>query len=214
MYKSGEWFDTGAPETGYTYLNPKNYRMDETSQNYVIRPFGKNEICLHIDDGCMGGGNSIGHPNNGRIDWVDPGDDSKPGDNNDFLDIKWGNNWDTNNDNKVNIGSDNLNGNFDPDRWKVFHYCLFVDVAWHDKSVGGTGERKGDDLFLGVTKLKSWSSEDNGQIAKTFIHELGHNFDLDDNTGKSMDQGASTVVDYTSTHWANIKLDEVATTPD
>ena len=33
-----------------------NYRMQETPQNLVIRAFGRHDITLHIDDGCMGGG--------------------------------------------------------------------------------------------------------------------------------------------------------------
>ena len=35
------------------------HRMLETSQNLVIRAFGRHDITLHIDDGCMGGGNEL-----------------------------------------------------------------------------------------------------------------------------------------------------------
>ncbi len=35
------------------------YKMSETAQNLVTKPFGKHDIALHIDDGCMGGGTSV-----------------------------------------------------------------------------------------------------------------------------------------------------------
>ena len=35
------------------------HRMEETAQNLVIRAFGRHDITLHIDDGCMGGGTKI-----------------------------------------------------------------------------------------------------------------------------------------------------------
>ncbi|RLF72686.1 MAG: hypothetical protein DRN35_00185, partial [Thermoplasmata archaeon] len=45
----------------------EGHRMEERPQNLVIRAFGRHDITLHIDDGCMGGGGNIGR----HDDYVD-----------------------------------------------------------------------------------------------------------------------------------------------
>ncbi|RLF68594.1 MAG: hypothetical protein DRN57_03490, partial [Thermoplasmata archaeon] len=55
----GRWYADGSVGKYYVPGFTIEYRMKEGAQNKVIRPFGKHDIALHIDDGCMGGGNSI-----------------------------------------------------------------------------------------------------------------------------------------------------------
>jgi len=89
----GRWYADGSGGKYYVPGFTIEYRMKEGAQNKVIRPFGKHDIALHIDDGCMGGGEAIDYLpvlawSMGRNSVCMPGSD------NDFWDVKWGNGWD------------------------------------------------------------------------------------------------------------------------
>lgn len=89
---------------------------------------------FHIDDGCMGGGTSISHIAPINFDPI-------AGNDNDFYDVKWGNGWDVNGNNQVDIGTDNLHGNFNVNRLGIFHYCImgheYADFPGSSGKAGG-----------------------------------------------------------------------------
>jgi len=189
------------------------HRMLETSQNLVIRAFGRHNITLHIDDGCMGGGGqTIPHPGHNRItfDDTDPNNPNYP----DFMDYK---------------GTQaNPSGYFEWNRKGIFHYCIFVhDIWWKNPQTGqwsdlpaGIAEQGGDDLMIAEEHV---NSETDG-MAKVFMHELGHNLDLTHKTTKAtvmftiMDppQGAESanVIDYLSTEWSILNVASFTTSVD
>jgi hypothetical protein len=159
----------------------------------------------------MGGGGPIPHQDS--ITWHD-----------DVLDIKWGENWDTNGNGRVDIGTDNLHGNFDVNRWKIFHYCLFV----HTKDGGGLGTSEGpnwgfgDDFVICDANIggDGWDNDWNWithEIKETslFMHELGHNIglwhpedddDVPDLASTAMRSDYVFYTDYHSVEW-NQRMD-------
>ncbi len=126
---------------------------------------------LHIDDGCMGGGEGIEctehlyyDPNeywslkDGTGDWDTPR--RKDGSNNDFYDYKFDSNY------------------FDPDRKGIFHYCIiasYIDVQGFDTNgvaeVNGPG---GDDFTVGKSEISGGLTA----FTKVWMHEFGHNLGL------------------------------------
>ncbi|RLF73991.1 MAG: hypothetical protein DRN55_01570 [Thermoplasmata archaeon] len=171
------------------------HRMEETPQNLVIRAFGRHDITLHIDDGCMGGGEIVPHKDVIRFPWAGSthntedrdgdGNPDSPGQLDDFFDFKYG-------------GDDNFNGvidgtetgslgYFNHNRFGIFHYVLFTHEteSWYDPpgpdpgqwfiNAAGWGEQPargtsdGNDFII--------TSRASNQ-ASVFMHELGHNLGL------------------------------------
>ncbi|RLF69216.1 MAG: hypothetical protein DRN57_01380, partial [Thermoplasmata archaeon] len=119
------------------------------AQNKVIRPFGKHDIALHIDDGCMGGGESIKHTETLSEDEF-----------NDLFDKKY-----------------NTNEGFTQSRKKIFHYCIFADNIWTGRSGKSYSSNKfvvadGHSVVNPII-----GSHVKGQ-AGSFMHELGHSLGL------------------------------------
>jgi len=104
------------------------HRMEETAQNLVIRAFGRHGITLHIDDGCMGGGGSIGWNDNGFITSAEESSlyDSK--------------------------GYDRTGSFcFKPEHKGVFRYCILAE----DTDGTAHGSAPGDDFTIGVKHFQS-----------------------------------------------------------
>ncbi len=104
------------------------HRMRETPQNLVVRAFGRHDITLHIDDGCMGGGGSIGWDDNGFITSVEESSlyDSK--------------------------GYDRTGSfGFKPEHKGVFRYCILAE----DTDGTAHGSAPGDDFTIGVKHFQS-----------------------------------------------------------
>lgn len=134
----------------------------------VIDAFDAQNIVLHIDDGSMGGGGSIGYEEYITFGQDDPAHPEYP----DFYD-------------------DYKNGGqFSNNRDDIFHYVIFCDKCWADSGGGfnsnraGRGEINGDDFVVCSS-----------QSPYTFIHELGHNLDL---SHSMESDGSFPYADYTS----------------
>jgi len=187
------------------------HRMEETAQNLVIRAFGRHNITLHIDDGCMGGGEAITMTDDIKeLDWQD-----------EFLDLKWGDGYTINNwrNNDVTYGTNN---HFTKERWHIFHYCIF-GYKKEGSSANGVSEGPkhgfGDDIFI-ADAYNDWPSYTSDQ-AQTLAHELGHNIGLydlpytyaegevtlDDDTAMGLDTGTA---DYHWIEWENLKIHYIA----
>ncbi|OYT46477.1 hypothetical protein B6U90_01045, partial [Thermoplasmatales archaeon ex4484_6] len=80
----GRWYADGSVGKYYVPGFTIEYRMKEGAQNKVIRPFGKHDIALHIDDGCMGGGEAIPYQETNYVTFK-----GVHGPDNDIYDIKW-----------------------------------------------------------------------------------------------------------------------------
>ncbi|MFO8051127.1 MAG: hypothetical protein R6V01_05440, partial [Thermoplasmatota archaeon] len=126
---------------------------------------------LHIDDGCMGGGGEIIH--------YDSETDDNPNQPYDQLESY-----------KIYMdyfihGDDRLKG----DRYHLFHYCAIVNSFWS----GYRGWAGSDDFYIAY-------SEHDGQneIASTFMHELGHNLNLNPNIFDGVDSKKYSLDDYDS----------------
>jgi len=157
---------------------------------------------LHIDDGCMGGGNgNIPHPADGKLDWADGYVSA------DFYDYK---------------GSQaNPTQYFDwAARKDIFHYCIIahqVTLLGDDADGWGEGPQPTDPQ--GTIGGDDFSMTDVGNNqAELFMHELGHNLGLTDKptkSGKAMYRGPGYTghVDYTSTDWNVIDLTLFINTP-
>ena len=139
------------------------YGLGEEVQNPAIRAFGRHDITLHIDDGCMGGGEKVSYLERFQLA-------------HEFYEYKWGKKWDVNQNTRVDIGIDNLNGYFGIKRWHTFHYSIFVhrhkEASW-SVDIEGEGEEPGDDFIVCDASIHSISNQ-----AQTFMHELGHNLNL------------------------------------
>ncbi|MFO8050436.1 MAG: hypothetical protein R6V01_01900 [Thermoplasmatota archaeon] len=168
--------------------NGKEYKMNEDSQNKVIYSFGKHQILLHIDDGCMGGGGSIEFDKYLAFYDTDPGsrkdavggNPSKPATKS--VEGMWDGTY------KDSSG----NNYFDSDRIDIFHYCVLGYHASYTRSAGKPHGRAAMDLYSGSYDddtqgdfLALWMKaceEDNKDssewIASFFMHELGHCFGL------------------------------------
>jgi len=125
---------------------------------------------LHIDDGCMGGGEDISFKNELTEDMED------------YL---------YNNQGYDGTGS----FGFKPGRAGIFHYCIIA--CYNDGSHDTLGESyTPSDEFQIFSQSVLDETSSTTKWSMNFMHELGHNLGLDDNTGKSMDQGLYDIVDY------------------
>ncbi|OGY51040.1 MAG: hypothetical protein A2951_01345 [Candidatus Buchananbacteria bacterium RIFCSPLOWO2_01_FULL_56_15] len=70
--------------------------------------------------------------------------------------------------------------NFDPDRWHVFHYCLFIDQATPFSSNSGRSAGFPGASFFVSLGDPEWNGGTPQEQAGTFMHELGHNLGLDE----------------------------------
>jgi len=64
---------------------------------------------------------------------------------------------------------------FTPTRHHIFHYCIFAHYGWkpwHNWH-GGNAEHPGDTFLIFE---EAWGNP--SEVAKGFMHELGHNLDL------------------------------------
>jgi hypothetical protein len=162
------------------------YKMSEEAKDKVILAFFKackygNHITLHIDDGCMGGGETIPYQEINYIDII-------PGVNNDIYDIKWGNDWNITYKEigeiedicTLNMGDNN---NFNYERFRVFYYCVFDKcLESNDNTIQNIifkthlGQSDGYDTFC-ISKghpILNDGYYDGLNVAGVFMHELGH----------------------------------------
>jgi len=189
------------------------YRM--IAQNLVIRAFGRHDITLHIDDGCMGGGGSVRH--NAFITFWDPNQNNAGNNVQLFYNYKNGEDLNGNgvldtNLNEAIAGVDynhdgderdvlnedyDRNGILEPshftlERRGIFHYCIFADERFGTTSSGVSWSNE-DDF---VVAAGSWI-RDEGEIAiaGTFMHELGHNLGLTKNANIIWPEGVFLGID-------------------
>ena len=174
-----------------------NYRMQETPQNLVNRAFGRHDITLHIDDGCMGRGGSIPH--------IDPNTTSAFDRNTVLTDV--GMNGD------VIVGdtsrTDTLYGlYFTDDRKGIFHYSVIA----HYGERGQDGTNPGPQFFSDCFFICDQQIKDTLEaipdnrgydeaFAYVFMHELGHGLllrHLPDNN-LMIDGDSNTKPDYIDT---------------
>ncbi len=136
----------------------EGHRFQRKAQILVVNQFYNHDIYLHIDDGCMGGGEEI--PEDEETSWEE------------YWEIKWGTHWndgvggddgdwrldlpeiDYNNDGGdpsfyedfdedgewggLNELSEVYGDNhFESDRAGIFHYVLFVNKKYNDEETGG-----------------------------------------------------------------------------
>jgi len=164
----------------------KGHRMEETAQNLVIRAFGRHDITLHIDDGCKGGGE-------GNIPYSYMFYRSLLTKTPHFNEYYKDQNY------------------FSIDRREIFHYCIICHYQDDDTGIWGSGHigtayvEADDDFGLAAQAIKktTLSGSYATHLARTFMHEIGHNFGLHDNTGGCIDdnqEGVNTV-DYTMDQW-------------
>jgi hypothetical protein len=212
----------GASPSLFCFTNNKVQNRPSSEPDEVINYIGSRRTLtskLHIDDGSMDGGTEI--PYEPIVNYVNSDNSGRlAGPNNDFLDFKWGENWDTDSDSIIDPGEDISNGYFSPSRRGIFHYCLFVHDMRKDGSTNkdGAAEIMGDDLMV-----------DDGQMypkvmdqAQTFMHELGHNLGLPDvdhagsgyKSVMNYDWEESWGLVYTSGEWNQINLAYVNSSPD
>ncbi|MBD3407139.1 MAG: hypothetical protein GF411_13555 [Candidatus Lokiarchaeota archaeon] len=150
---------------------------------------------LHIDDGCMGGGGSLGLYEE-EIYWQSGGDTTrKSGATDDFKDFK-------------GTGS-GTSPYFDwSNRKDIFHYCLIVNtyIKTDGSKPVGTAEKPGDDIIIAHSEVPSGATN----FARVFMHELGHNLKLEHAPGDSTTVMSiikkshiddSTIVDYSNDEW-------------
>jgi len=179
-----------------------NYRMQETPQNLVNRAFGRHDITLHIDDGCMGGG-GLQIPYSGKLF------DNKEG-----------------TPNYIQYKHDSVF--FSKDRIGIFHYAIFCKYIYHihcttkkemKVKTDGLAERAFTDKNGNIRQGGDWmlfaipyaihyygsSFVDDEYVASLFMHELGHNIGLfEDNPNWGCMEGAFTkIVDYED-GWSHI----------
>ena len=137
-----------------------NYRMQETPQNLVIRVFGRHDITLHIDDGCMGGGDTDGDGYTG--------DDGRGGSiphDPEMTDDEWVFN--------ANSYTDQYFTDSSPERVGIFRHCMIVhtgEASREGGTLGGTSFFYIDDERLDDPHWRD--------MAQTFMHELGHTLTL------------------------------------
>jgi len=105
-------------------------------------------ITLHIDDGCMGGGGSLGKHDSKFTDSVES--------------ALYANN---------NYGSGSNTGFDKSSRSGIFHYCVFADKNKDGSSTSTGFGQYGGDFFVIFDGTFSGSSNQ----ANTFMHEMGHN---------------------------------------
>ena len=159
---------------------------------FLNNPTGE-EIWLHIDDGKMGGGEQIPHYDDSTYFGV------RDGDMNDFYDYK--------------------EKHFDSSRDSTFHYCIFAQNAFSPvtgKNHLGIANMPGNNFIVGAGNWKFGLVEDKQTAqAGVFMHELGHNLNLDHYTDWLNPNPKTCMnyhwillfVDYTSDEWDNIELD-------
>ena len=142
----GRWYADGSGGKYYVPGFTIEYRMKEGAQNKVIRPFGKHEIALHIDDGCMGGGE-------GNIPYKQKMSEEMKDD--------------------LFYNKSYYSKYFDSTRHGKFHHCIFADLGWlHNWNHwhGGQGEFAGDSFIV-----FEGDCDNSKETANCFMHELGHN---------------------------------------
>ncbi|RLF69725.1 MAG: hypothetical protein DRN35_05590 [Thermoplasmata archaeon] len=181
--------------------------IGEVAQDLVIRAFGRHDITLHIDvryapadqrlacilgnkfpadDGCMGGGE-------GNIPYSYMFYRSLLTKTPHFNEYYKDQNY------------------FSIDRREIFHYCIIYHYQDDDTGIWGSGHigtayvEADDDFGLAAQAIKktTLSGSYATHLARTFMHEIGHNFGLHDDTGGYMDddqEGVNTV-DYTMDQW-------------
>jgi len=145
--------------------------MKEGAQNKVIRPFGKHEIALHIDDGCMGGGTSV------PVGSIDPivYQPRQSGDNNDYEDYLW--DGDSNHNGVIDRAETGRIGYFTANREHIFHYCLMAqNLEWDSQTWGGLA----NGAYLGHFSIADATVINTNQQSRHFMHELGHTIGLPD----------------------------------
>ena len=219
---------------GLAFIIEQVWKEDITLQEI----YEEEGINLHIDDGCMGGGGDVVAKNSDGtyLKYTN-------GSNNDVYDYMFGNGWD-NGDQKIHHYDDTFNGHFNFSRFRIFHYSLFVSNALDEdgdkhcgiSDYGANTFLVGTDNWKQVTaKYTSWLS---GWIApylnkKTmeatlFMHELGHNFELEYKDGLIDIDGEGytpygsfscmnyyylfSCTDYTSNEWDSLDTDFYART--
>ncbi|MFP4001680.1 MAG: hypothetical protein ACLFU5_07250 [Thermoplasmata archaeon] len=154
---------------------------------FLNNPTGE-EIWLHLDDGLMGGGEEIEHEK--------------------YL---------TENREYFLYNDRGLYGNgdygFEAPRHGKFHYCIIGHYNNDGHDV--LGEALDDEFQVFDERCKKSSEPHLFQFAKTFMHELGHNLDLDhpeedpdipDNAETSMHQGFSDTIKFHTTEWEKVDL--------
>ncbi len=184
--------------------------------------FGKHRIKLHVDNGwgrTAGGGQQLKHKcekRNGN-EFLHFG--IIIGERNHFYDFKQRSKY------------------FDPLREDIFHYAIISEYISYVNSTGhlvystnvtGIAEYGGDDFMIAGKSISDWVKKTfNGPavkdnkvktLAKTFMHELGHNMKLDDVAGASMENktvmygspSAKKPLDYREpSEWAAIRPADV-----
>jgi len=123
----------------------KEYKFPENSQNKVIKRFGKHSICLHIDDGCMGGGGSLNKYDSKFSDTIE-------------TQLK---------NNNYGTGS---NKGFTPGRKHIFHYFVIAD-----KNNKGSSTAWGFGEYMSDFAVQYGGTVRASDQAHNFMHELGHN---------------------------------------
>jgi len=193
--------------------------------------FNKHRIKLHIDNGWSKGGSGGGQRMNHHCEnragkkylffYQSHPLHHLPGSKNDFYDFKEDSNY------------------FDPDREDIFHYNIIAhyisrkeggSMAYKDK-VSGIAEKPGDDFVLAGKVISKWVKDKYGAadkknltltLAKSFMHELGHNLDLAD-TYNAADKTQTVMYGYRSTlkpldykvsEWAALRPDKITNTTD
>lgn len=185
--------------------------MEDKAQFLVVKAFANHNIGLHIDDGCMGGGESIGYPNDGTLYF----DSHSCSSDDDYFDFRG---RDTNNNGKIDSTEEVINPStgdpyFKGERSTVFHYCIIANYVRAEGNTDRTGRAKppGTQFMLADGNIGSTD-----HFAKVFIHELGHNLGLkhpnnndkmkdlnplnDPDRDTSMYTGYATIVDYTTSN--------------
>ena len=152
------------------------------AQNLVIKSFSKHDIALHIDDGCMGGGEALTGSNF----------------DNDVTDTEFKNNY---------YGNTAV---FNSNRHNIFRYCLIA--PYHEGIYGEsfpqtnptTGRRYshyGDRFIIADQEVRNEGLFDTEtEWSMNFIHELGHGLGLahpSDNDGNRQNDWDSITSMYT-----------------
>jgi len=177
---------------------------DDNVITILEESFKLHSINLHVDTGTgihyLGGANRVFVGSTVSLQSPDDDDFSNPprpdkaiADNsiqgwgypNDFYDIKWGgdpNNprsdphwgWDINGNHIVDDGDVIEYGNFNPERFKIFHYALIYDMH----ICGASDSFHSDDFIFDQRNECVGHMGNRYELAAVIMHELGHNLGL------------------------------------